>query len=246
MKIKYSILVLLGSGFLISPLTFAELSFEQELQQGCAKVKSDAVLGKKYYDQKQYNKALPYFERQAAWTQFCQFNAEDSNNNTFNDRDIALAQSNVGLSYAKLGKPLWARAWFLLTPDSKISQYNLKQLQLPKTRSSLQGTYVTSAGFGQWNTIQISKTAKTYKIAFDGYYFGLRGLIYGPNMGSFETSMPLSANQASYRYEDCKIDLKFGQDQYGRKMIVEQNDNNSGCGFGHNVYAGGTYYQVEK
>jgi hypothetical protein len=26
-------------------LTFAELSFEQELQQGCAKVKSDAVLG---------------------------------------------------------------------------------------------------------------------------------------------------------------------------------------------------------
>jgi hypothetical protein len=90
----------------------------------------------KYYDQKQYNKAIPYFERQAAWTQFCQFNAEDSNNNTFNDRDIALAQNNVGLSYAKLGKPLWARAWFLLTPDSKISQYNLKQLQLPKTRSS--------------------------------------------------------------------------------------------------------------
>jgi hypothetical protein len=45
MKIKYSILVLL-KWFLISPLTFAELSFEQELQQGCAKVKSDAVLGK--------------------------------------------------------------------------------------------------------------------------------------------------------------------------------------------------------
>jgi hypothetical protein len=88
----------------------------------------------KYYDQKQYNKAIPYFERQAAWTQFCQFNAEDSNNNTFNDRDIALAQNNVGLSYAKLGKPLWARAWFLLTPDSKVSQYNLKQLNCQKSQ----------------------------------------------------------------------------------------------------------------
>ena len=65
-------------------------------------------------------------------------------------------------------------------------------------------------------------------------------------MGSFETRMPLSAHQAQYRYEDCKIDLKFGQDQYGRKIIVEQNDNNSGCGFGHNVYAGGTFYKVEN
>ncbi|MPW45462.1 hypothetical protein D7V21_07370 [Acinetobacter guerrae] len=245
MKIKYSVLMLLGSISLTSPLAFAELSFEQELQQGCAKVKSDALLGKKYYDQKQYAKAVQYFEHQAAWTAFCQLNAEDSKT-TFNERDVELANNNVGLSYAKLGKPLWARAWFLLTPDSKVSQYNLKQLTLPKVTNKIEGEYVTSAGFGQWSTITVSKTAKTYKIAFDGYYFGLRGLIYGPNMGSFETSMPVSANQAQFRYEDCKIDLKFGQDQYGRKMIVKQNDNTSGCGFGHNVYAGGTYYQVEN
>ncbi|MBK0063544.1 MULTISPECIES: hypothetical protein [unclassified Acinetobacter] len=245
MKIKYSILALLGSGFLMSPLTFAELSFEQELQQGCAKVKSDAALGKKYYDQKQYNKAVPYFERQAAWTQFCQFN-EDQNSTHFSDRDVELAHNNVGLTYAKLGKPLWARAWFLRSPSAKISQYNLKQLKLPKVSNTVEGLYVRSAGYGQWSTIKISKTAKTYKLAFDGYYFGLRGLIYGPNMGSFETRMPFSANQASYRYEDCKIDLKLGQDQYGRKIEVQQNENNSGCGFGHNVYAGGTYYQVEN
>lgn len=245
MKIKYSLFACLTCGLLVSPLSFAELSFEQELQQGCAKVKSDALLGKKYYDQKQYAKAIEYFKHQAAWTQFCQLNAEDDKI-TFSDRDVELANNNVGLSYAKLGKPLWARAWFLRTPDSKVSQYNLKQLTLPKVSNTIEGEYVTSAGFGQWSSITVSKTAKTYRIAFDGYYFGLRGLIYGPNMGSFETRMPLSAHQAQYRYEDCKIDLKFGQDQYGRKIIVEQNDNNSGCGFGHNVYAGGTYYQVEK
>ncbi len=220
------------------------MNFEQELQQGCAKIASSAQMGKKYYDQKQYAKAIEQFEYQAAWTQFCQLNAED-HKTTLTDRDVDVANNNVGLSYAKLDKPLWARAWFLRTPDSKISQYNLKQLKLPKIANQPTGMYVKSAGFGQWSTMTVSKTAKTYQIAFDGYYFGLGGLIYGPNMGSFETNMPLSANQAHFRYEDCKIDLKFGQDQYGRKIEVQQNDPASNCGFGHNVYADGTYYQVE-
>lgn len=37
-------------------VTHAEFSFEQELQQGCNKVKQYASLGKKNYDQKQYKK----------------------------------------------------------------------------------------------------------------------------------------------------------------------------------------------
>lgn len=43
-------------------VTHAELSFEQELQQGCNKVKKYASLGKKNYDQKQYKKALENFK----------------------------------------------------------------------------------------------------------------------------------------------------------------------------------------
>ncbi|MDB9682714.1 hypothetical protein OPU37_07220, partial [Acinetobacter baumannii] len=35
-------------------VTHAEFSYEQELQQGCNKVKQYASLGKKFYDQKQY------------------------------------------------------------------------------------------------------------------------------------------------------------------------------------------------
>lgn len=37
-------------------VTHAEFSYEQELQQGCNKVKQYASLGKKFYDQKQYKK----------------------------------------------------------------------------------------------------------------------------------------------------------------------------------------------
>lgn len=51
-------------------VTHAEFSYEQELQQGCNKVKQYASLGKKFYDQKQYKKALENFQNQASWTAF--------------------------------------------------------------------------------------------------------------------------------------------------------------------------------
>jgi hypothetical protein len=92
-----------------------------------------------------------------------------------------------------------------------------------------------------------SEKQNKYQIAFDGYYFGIRGLIYGPNMGQFETTMPITAKQANYRYEDCQIKLQFANDpNLGQKIEVEQKDSESSCGFGHNVYAGGTFYKVES
>lgn len=36
-------------------------SFQQDLQQGCQAVKTEAALGKKLYDQKNYKKALEHF-----------------------------------------------------------------------------------------------------------------------------------------------------------------------------------------
>lgn len=225
--------------------SFAESSFGQELKQGCAKVKQYAQAGKKFYDQKQYAKAVKQFEDQAAWAHFCQLNAEESGIRV-TDRDVEIANNNVGLSYAKLGKPQWARVWFLRNKDTKTSQYNLKQLPKPQISKDLQGTYVRANGFGQWDYITIKKQQNRYLIDFEGYYFGLRGLIYGPNLGSFETNMPITAKQANYRYEDCQINLQFLNDpQNGQKIEVEQNNGQSTCGFGHNVYAGGTFYKIE-
>ncbi|EFF81079.1 hypothetical protein HMP0015_3431 [Acinetobacter haemolyticus ATCC 19194] len=226
--------------------SFAESSFEQELQQGCSKVKQYAQAGKKLYDQKQYAKAVKQFEDQAAWAHFCQLNAEESGIQV-TDRDVEIANNNVGLSYAKLGKPQWARVWFLRNKDTKTSQYNLKQLPKPQLSTDLQGNYVRANGFGQWDYITVKKQQNRYLIDFEGYYFGLRGLIYGPNLGSFETTMPITAKQANYRYEGCQIKLQFLNDpQHGPKIEVKQNNVASTCGFGHNVYAGGTFYKVEN
>ena len=243
---KISQLALIITCASATTVSFAETSFEQELQQGCAKVKQYALNGKKLYDQKQYAKAVKQFEDQAAWAHFCQMNAEESGIKV-TDREIEIANNNVGLSYAKLGKPQWARVWFLKDKDSKTSQYNLKQLAKPQISKDLQGSYVRANGFGQWDYIKVSKKQNKYQIAFDGYYFGIRGLIYGPNMGQFETTMPTTAKQANYRYEDCQIKLQFANDpNLGQKIEVEQKDSESSCGFGHNVYAGGTFYKVES
>ena len=162
------------------------------------------------------------------------------------DRVIEIANNNVGLSYAKLGKPQWARVWFLRDEDSKISLYNLKQLPKPQITKDLQGTYVRANGFGQWDYITVKKQQNKYLINFEGYYFGIRGLIYGPNMGQFETTMPITGKQAKYRYEECLIKLQFLTDiTNGQKIEVEQNSGESSCGFGHNVHAAGTFYKVE-
>lgn len=44
------------------------------------------------------------------------------------------------------------------------------------------------------------ETKNAYQIEFEGYYFGLRGLIYGPNLGNFDVEMP-------FKSETCCIPL---------------------------------------
>ncbi|MFI7963465.1 hypothetical protein ACFMKD_05155, partial [Acinetobacter baumannii] len=168
-------------------VTHAEFSYEQELQQSCNKVKQYASLGKKFYDQKQYKKALENFQNQASWTAFCKAN-EDETTVKFTDRDIEVANNNVGLAYAKLGQPLWARVWFMLDEKSKSSQFNLKQLPAPKASNDLSGEYVRYSGFGEWDHITVSREKGQYAISYAGLYMGLRSLIYGPNMGEFGTT----------------------------------------------------------
>lgn len=237
-------------GLIAMTSTHAELSYEQELQQGCAKLKQYANNGKKLYDQKQYKKALEQFKNQASWSQFCMLNADDTTVKV-SDRDVAIAYNNVGLTYAKMNQPLWARAWYLLNIRDEIepqsTRFNLQQLPKPKPSTDLSGQYVRYAGFGEWNYLTVKNNKTSYQIEFDGLYMGIRSLVYGPNMGEFDITMPLSKKQAVYRYEDCKIDLNFKSDTTsGNSIKVTQSDGNSGCGFGHNVYADGVYFKVEK
>ncbi|WP_441367321.1 hypothetical protein [Acinetobacter lwoffii] len=236
---------LLSIGLLsLSMLTFADSDFEKELRSGCSKVPSYANNGKKFYDQKQYQKAIAQFEQQAAWSSFCAMNVEDGGT-AFSERDITTAFNNVGLSYAKLGKPQWARAWFSVYPEAQSSQFNLKQLPTPQKSANLAGKYVRYAGYGAWDTITVQKVKNAYEIDFEGYYMELRSLIYGPNVGDFETSMALNKSQAQYQFQDCKIDLTFKFDpKIGQQIDVKETPYTN-CGFGHNVSAEGLYLKVE-
>lgn len=250
MKKIISSIIFCTIGFITIASSHAEISFEQELQQGCAKIKQYANNGKKFYDQKKYQKALAQFKQQAAWSQFCMLNADETTVKV-SDRDVAIAYNNVGLTYAKMNQPLWARAWYLLNIrdeiESQSTRFNLQQLPKPKPSTDLSGQYVRYAGFGEWNHLTVKKSKMSYQIEFDGLYMGIRSLIYGPNMGQFSTSMPLSKKQTVYRYEDCQIDLNFKRDTTSENSIkVTQNDGESGCGFGHNVYADGVYFKVEN
>lgn len=225
--------------------THAEISFAQELQQGCAKVKTYANQGKKFYDQKQYTKAIEQFKQQASWRGFCLLN-EDESGVQMKQRDVELAFNNVGLSYAKLGKAQWARAWYLAYPESSMSQFNLKQLPTPQNTKQMTGKYIQHAGFGEWNTLTLQQNKNNYTIQYEGLYMGARSLIYGPNIGTFETTMPLSQTRKIYRVNDCNIDISFDFDaKLGRRALLKQSGDISGCGFGHNVSAEGIYLKVE-
>jgi tetratricopeptide (TPR) repeat protein len=222
---------------------WAENSFENELRSNCAKVKSYAISGKKLYDQKQYKKALEVFKKQAMWSSFCEMNSEESGI-SFSEQLISTAYNNVGLSYVKLGQFDWARAWFSVFPEMKSSQFNLQNLPAATQSSNFAGEYVKHAGFGQWKTITVKRAHSVYDIKFNGLYMGARSLIYGPNIGTFNTQMPLKKAEASFHQDQCKINLKFGFNvQFGQHIQVNET-NYTSCGFGHNVSAQGIYLKV--
>lgn len=237
--------IFLTTGVLLASHSHAEFSYEQELQQGCAEIKQYRQSGQKFYQQKNYKKALAAFQNQASWSAFC-LSQQDESGIQISEKEVDIANNNVGLTYAKLAKPLWARAWFQINQHSKISQFNLKQLAVPKIQTDLSGEYVNYAGYGAWNYISVKKHNQKYNIEFNGVYMGIRSLIYGPNLGQFETTMPLHLKKTTT--QECAIDLAFGFNaQVGNFVSVNQKQNLSDCGyFGHNVSANGMYQKVEN
>ncbi len=218
----------------------------REIIDHCNQLTQYAAQGATWYQNKQYKKALEAFQDQAAWTSFCTYQ-EDITGKNINKKQLATAYNNVGLTYAKLEQPRWARAWFELFPDFSFSQFNLKQLPPVTAQTNRSGTYVRYAGQGAWNTLEITKHKDHYQINFFGLRMGLMAMIYGPNMGEFRVDMPQTATTVKYHYEDCVIQLDFlAATAHGERIKVTQtDDNNSSCGFGFGVYADGTYLKVE-
>jgi hypothetical protein len=79
------------------------------------------------------------------------------------------------------------------------------------------------------------------KIQFDGIYMTLAK---SPNMGYAMGEATIEGNVATFIPPDtqgCKITLTFLRNN---KLKVTQDGSDADCGFGHNVYATGTYSKI--
>ncbi len=225
---------------------FSEQNYQALLEKECGQLQQNAERGQQYLQQAQYPQALKQFQHQAAWTSICGVQAELIGFKVSEQQQIN-AEHDVGLSYIKLGKPLHARAWFLIHPEYPPNHEALSALVNTKTTQHLQGTYLYYLGYGRWNRITVTRNKNHYDIAFEGFYFHAYTAALGaPNMGEFYTRMPSTDTSTTYQDTHCRIDIAFKTDTLkGRLIDIEQKGYDSDCGFGANVNATGQYIQVE-
>lgn len=105
----------------------------------------------------------------------------------------------------------------------------------PQT-SQLTGTYVNRTG--DWKILDLGN-GKLKAACSLTYLYKVRGLLTA-HIGEGSGEATLTGKTAVFKPENttaCTITLKF----VGNKLIVKQEGSDADCGFGHHVYANGTY-----
>jgi tetratricopeptide (TPR) repeat protein len=226
----------------------AEIS-EAEIAADCAQISQYAQQGEAFYKAKNYAKAREAFEQQAAWQEQC-----DVGKQVFHDDLLATAYNNVALTWIRQGEYRKAQAWLAIMPDDKKSKYNLALIQdklntLPKPTSPA-GEYWLYAGRSTFQILTLKPlTNHTYQADWQGASFGLMGLYSGPNIGEFSEVVALQNGKGDIAIREINDDkpciLALAQSLDGEQCTIEKNDDDSECGFGHNVSADGTYLRVD-
>lgn len=214
---------------------------EQQIDADCAKIPTYASQGEKFYKAKNYAKARDAFVQQVAWSESC----------ALDDSAIATAYNNVALTWMREGQWRKAQAWLMINPNDAKSVYNLglikdKLAALPKNDSAA-GEYWKYAGLANWKTLNVksTKNKSDYQVDFQGYYFGMMALYYGPNTGEFSEIVTLKNNKGVIalredEYTHCNISLTVNPEGVNASTDDPQN-----CGFGAHVSADGYYLRVD-
>lgn len=216
---------------------------DAKIAEDCKKIGQYASLGDRYYKQKQFDKAREQYETQVGWVETCRVD----------DESRATAYNNVALTYIHQGEYLKADAWLGLLKEDKKSIYNREKYkaQIEKAKKELEGSYIgeywSYSGKAVWDSIVVTKSGDRYTIVYDGYYVPQYFMYYGPNMGEFSAEVAIEDNHAKYvqdpkEYNDCTFEFTFEDNRIHVKQTPAESWT---CGFGHNVYAGGTYYRVK-
>lgn len=247
--------VVLGITSLTTTAQAADATQEQQQIADCKKITSYARAGQKAYNAGHYAKARTSFEDQAAWSHACRvwFQGEQTGF-SISDSAVATADNNVALTYIRQKDYLKARAWLMINPDDKKSQYNLNLIkaELAKLDTSSQskspvGEYWQYAGNGAWNVVGVKQKGKQYEISFSGLYMGMMSMYYGPNMGEFTTLNPINNGRAVWQEseteglaagEGCTVEMAFKPERVTLKTTQGE------CGFGHNVFADGEFLRA--
>ncbi|MFS7357429.1 tetratricopeptide repeat protein [Rahnella inusitata] len=232
---KVAVNFLLVAGCFTSVQAFAQID-EPDINADCVKAGIYASAGKVAYQQGEFAKAREVFRNQVAWSEFCH-KPQDQ---------IATAYNNIALTYIRQGNYRKAKAWLMLAPADKKSQYNLSQIQpkldaLPKPESAA-GEYWQYAGYGSWNLVDVKAEEAQFKIDFSGQYMGQMSLYYGPNIGEFSVVTAIKDNHAVYHEADdasagegqCTVEMNFADENVRLHTTGD-------CGFGHNVQAEGEF-----
>ncbi|EDB8562419.1 tetratricopeptide repeat protein, partial [Salmonella enterica subsp. enterica serovar Kentucky] len=94
-------------------------------------------------------------------------------------------------------------------------------------------------------SVKALPTPSRYQVNFQGYWFGLMGIYFGPNIGEFSAAVTLENDKTIVALREggdihCDISLAFSSE-----TIDASTDTFVDCGFGANVRADGHYLRVE-
>jgi hypothetical protein len=145
----------------------------------------------------------------------------------------------------------------MINPNDAKSAYNQglikdKLAALPKNDSAA-GEYWKYVGLANWKTLNVKskKNKSDYLVDFQGYYFGMMALYYGPNAGygpntsEFSAIVTMKNNKGVIalgedEYTHCNISLTVTPE--GINAITDDPQN---CRLGAHVSADGYYLRFE-
>ena len=236
---------------------------ENETQQlkFCTTLAAKNTQAMQYYQKAQYLQARKVWTEHVGYLESCLRMKEDPSDQAkqiFTAKNSAYLTQNsldtlynsIALTYIKTHDYGKAKAWLSLAPQSPKTAFNLKLIPQHSTNNSVAGEYWRYAGLGAWQSYTVKAQAhQQYQIHFEGLYFGLNGLLYGPNLGEYEYQGKIQNRQSTWSYPDpiehdfCRIELKFQPDRL-HVTTTTNGSPDSSCGFGHNVTADGDYLKV--
>ena len=126
----------------------------------------------------------------------------------------------------------------ILTADGQQRSGSSRARHQP---SPFTGTYVNRTG--DWKILDLGDGKLKVACSLT-YIYKVRGLLTA-NTGEGSGAADISGKTAIFNPEGttaCTITLKFA----GKKLIAKQEGSDADCGFGHNVYANGTYRKQSR